>query len=244
MKIPDIVFIIPYRNRKTHKDFFERHMKYILQDTNSEIYFSHQCDNKSFNRGAMKNIGFLAIKEKYPNDYKNITFVFNDVDCMPFTKEQFNYTTKKGTVKHFYGFRFALGGIVSINGSDFEKINGFPNYWSWGFEDNSLNDRVKINNIDIDRSVFYEILHEDIIHFQHGYKRNFNKSMPKQYVKNKYKTGLNSLSSIKYVFDNNFININSFSTGDNDSSVHEYDIRSGVKFNIRNAGSGMNMNFT
>jgi hypothetical protein len=68
--------------------------------------------------------------------------------------------------------------------------------------------------------------------------------MPKHYVKNKYKMGLNSLTSIKYVFDNNFININSFSTGDNDDSVHEYDIRNGVKFKIRNGGAGMNMNFT
>lgn len=239
MKIPDCVFIIPYRNRTKHKEFFERHMKYILEDINCEIYFSHQCDQRSFNRGAMKNIGFLAIKEKYPEHYKNITFVFNDVDCMPFNKGQLNYITKEGTIKHFYGFKFALGGIVSITGSDFEKMNGYPNYWSWGFEDNSLNDRANIHKINIDRSVFYDIFHEDIIHFQHGYKRNFNKSMPKHYINNKYKSGLNVLKNINYIFDNNIINVNNFHTNDSDNNVNEYDIRNGVKFKTRNLGMSM-----
>ena len=87
--IPKIIFIVPYRDRVNEKRHFLLQMTYILEDLNSEdyeIYFSHQTDNRTFNRGATKNIGFLVCKEKYPDDYKNITFVFNDIDTLPCEK--------------------------------------------------------------------------------------------------------------------------------------------------------------
>ena len=106
-------------------------MKILLEDITEpyEIYFAHQCDNRPFNRGAMKNLGFIAIKNKYPNHYKDITFIFNDVDTFPGEKGMIDYITTPGIVKHYYGFNFALGGIFSICGADFEKAKGFPNFW-------------------------------------------------------------------------------------------------------------------
>ena len=143
-KVPKRIFIVPYRNRIQHKFFFSKYMSFILEDADDyEIYFSHQCDSRSFNRGATRNIGFLAVKEKYPNDYKDITFIFNDVDTIPFYKI-FDYETPEGVVKHYYGFKYALGGIVVIKGSDFEKTNGFPCYWGWGMEDNTLQNQTNI----------------------------------------------------------------------------------------------------
>ncbi len=82
MIVPKLVFIVPYRARKPQKTHFSIYMKYILEDYNSDeykIFFVHQMDTRSFNRGAIKNIGFLAIKNLYPNYYKNITFGLNIV---------------------------------------------------------------------------------------------------------------------------------------------------------------------
>ena len=111
-------------------------MDFLLEDiaNECEIYFSHQSDDRPFSRGGTKNIGFLAIKEKYPNDYMNMTFIFNDVDTLPFSK-LFEYDTNQGFVCHYYGLTNTLGGIVVINGADFEATNGFPNLWGWGRED-------------------------------------------------------------------------------------------------------------
>ena len=115
MEIPEIIFIVPYRNRIEQKFFFSNYMTQLLGDKKYEIYFSHQYDSRSFNRGAMKNIGFLAIKAKYPNHYQDINIVFNDVDTLPFSNI-FDYETTAGTVKHYYGFTYALGGIVVFKG--------------------------------------------------------------------------------------------------------------------------------
>ena len=160
-RVPKLIFIIPYRDREQQLIFFKRHMAYILEDMDKadyEVLFIHQKDTRAFNCGAMKNIGFFVVRDKYPNDYKNITLVFNDVDTLPFSKNFIPYETKPGIVKHFYGFQYTLGGIVSITAQDFERINGFPNFWAWGYEDNMLNDRVKNARLTIDRSVFFPFL--------------------------------------------------------------------------------------
>ena len=69
----------------------------------------------------MKNIGFMAMKAKYPNDYKNITLVFNDVDIVPYKKGLIDYNTTTGVIKHFYGYEYALGGIFSIKAGDLKS---------------------------------------------------------------------------------------------------------------------------
>jgi len=217
--IPKIIFIVPYRDREQQKEFFMNHMKTILSDipqSEYKIFFSHQMDTRDFNRGAIKNIGFLAMKEKYPNDYKNITFVFNDVDTMPYTKNFFNYETTNGVVKHFYGFEFALGGIVSIKGSDFEKISGFPNLWSWGYEDNLLQKRVLAANLVIDRSQYYPLMDKNVFQMKDGLIRIVNR---KEYdrVINNTKEGIQSIRDLKYTIEKiddiySYINITKFST--------------------------------
>lgn len=211
--VPKIIFIIPYRERKQQKHFFTKYMDYIMEDYNKddyEIYFSHQCDNRPFNRGGMKNIGFIAMKNKYPNDYKKITFVFNDIDTIPYKKNLLPYQTQKGILKHFFGFEFALGGIFSITGEDFENINGFPNMWGWSMEDNILNKRAMENNLFIDRSIFFKIGDHNILHMMDGVNKIINKKEIVGFLNNNYNFGLNSLSTINYNIENEYININYF----------------------------------
>ena len=199
MSVPKIVFIVPYRNRKTHKLFFSKYMTTLLDafDCKYQIYFSHQADERPFNRGAAKNIGFLAIKQKYPNDYHNITFVFNDIDTVPFDNI-FEYETEKGIVKHFYGFKYALGGIVSIKGCDFETINGFPNFWGWGMEDAMLQKRCDSHNIQINRSHFYPIGSPEILHLFDGVSRIINKNETLQSKKDNTLNGIKTIYNLKY----------------------------------------------
>ena len=215
VKIPKRVFIVPYRNRIQHKFFFSKYMSFILEtDEDYEIYFTHQCDARTFNRGAIKDIGFIAVRNKYPEHYKDITFIFNDVDTIPFTKI-FDYETTHGVVKHYYGFKYALGGIVVMKGSDFEKTNGFPCYWGWGMEDNALQKRCEAVGLRIDRSVFYNIGSPEILQLFDGISRIISKKDPWRGENDNGVDGLRTISQLKYTVDEKSENPN-----DNIFTVH------------------------
>ena len=200
-QIPKIVFIIPYRNRPQHKFFFSNYLSTIMDGRNDyELFFSHQCDVRSFNRGGTKNIGFLAIKAKYPNDYKDITFVFNDIDTVPFSTI-FDFETVPGVVKHFYGFKYALGGIVALKGSDFEATNGYPNFWGWGLEDNVLQSRCEKIGLTIDRSQFFPIGNPNIIHLFDGVTRVINRKDPWRASHDDGIDGLRTINKLEYTID-------------------------------------------
>ena len=256
VQIPEIIFIVPYRDRKEEKLFFINKMNTILtkeQQSKSKIFFIEQNDTRSFNRGAMKNIGFLVIKQLYPNNYKNITIVFNDIDTMPSAQGLLNYSTNIGKIKHFYGYTFALGGIVSITGQDFETLNGFPNYWAWGFEDNLLNKRAIKAGIYIDRTQFYPIQDPKITQFKGSPLKQVNRGEFDRYT-HQIPEGIKSITHLEYaqpiiVSTEHIMNItvNQFSTGYTENihkrSVH--DLRNGTvpfKFgfsSIRRATMGM-----
>jgi hypothetical protein len=185
----------------------------------------------------------LAVKDKYPNDYQNITFVFNDIDTLPFSNI-FDYQTIHGNVKHFYGFKYALGGIVSLTGADFEATNGYPNFWGWGMEDNVLQKRCESTKLQIDRSHFYPIGSPDILQLFDGVSRLINKKDPWRATHDNGIDGIQTIYKLSYdinsesknpldnihtvISDKIFvINIDTFMTGtrfEHDNYYH-YDLR-------------------
>jgi len=243
-QIPQIVFIVPYRNRPQQKYFFSNYLSTIMGDrADYEIYFSHQCDERTFNRGASKNIGFLAIKKKYPNDYQNITLVFNDIDTVPFSKI-FDFNTEPGIIKHFYGFEYALGGIVAINAGDFEATNGYPNFWGWGMEDRVLQMRCEKIGLQVDRSQFFSIGDPNIIHLFDGVARIINSNEPIRAINDNGIDGIKTIHKLEYSVDTQshneldnihtvkserifIINIKTFMTGIRfePEHYHHYDLR-------------------
>lgn len=215
---PKIVFIIPYRDREQQKHNFIEKMSQLLNNIDKSTYkflFIHQCDKRDFNREALKNIGFLAVKNDYPDTYQNITLCFNDIDTYPSSQGLItDYSTTQGVVKHFYGYTFTLGGIVSINALDFEMINGYPNYWAWGFEDNMLYNRVYLSkNLTIDRTVFYPITDKRISQINDSPIRIVNKIEFGRYVA-KNMEGIDSIYNLRYNIndDNGLVNVIYFDT--------------------------------
>jgi hypothetical protein len=149
---------------------------------------------------------------------------------MPFTKNFLNYETISGVVKHFYGYTYTLGGIVSIKASDFENVNGYPNFWAWGFEDNELQKRVSSANITIDRSQFFPIMDKNILQLKDGLTRLVNRNEFDRYIANTSE-GIRSITNISYFMDynTNFVNVLTFNTGIPETPIENkiHDLRNG-----------------
>jgi hypothetical protein len=134
---------------------------------------------------------------------------------MPAHKNILPFETTANKIKHFYGFPYTLGGIVSVLGCDFERTGGFPNFWGWGYEDNLLQQRALNLGIEINRDVFFKIKDSNnIIHFEHGTERVMNKFDFEKYS-TKTNEGLYTIFKLDYNIDDNtdFVNVTDFKTG-------------------------------
>jgi hypothetical protein len=197
-------FIIPYRNRKEHLDELIRRYTEVLKnkDIDIEFFIIHQMNPKEFNRGAMKNIGFLEVSKTRPDGL----FVFHDVDVFPVSWELIKYETKPGYFRRpiYNGFEGNLGLICSCWKEDFEKTNGFPNYWGWGVEDETLYKRALKNGINIDESNMLNYKDDKKVinpnHYRNAEKERASGIKNKDILNNELKNGenLDGLTNIQY----------------------------------------------
>ena len=227
--IPKIVFVVPYRDKYLEKDFFAAQMLKVLEDypdTYYKILYIHQNDDQKFNRGAMKNIGFLILKNQYPNYYKKITLVFNDIDVMPYDSKTIDYKTTSGTIKHFYGFKYALGGIFSITAEDFERTSGFPNVWDWGYEDIIFQKRTIKQNITTDYSQFFPFNDGNIIKLNSNTTKLLERDTNVQQYNIPRTDGFQSIIELNYIIneETGVVDVNNFKFKDIKPESHQTNI--------------------
>lgn len=145
--------VVPYRDREQHLKKFIPHINLFLKDkVEYKIVVVEQNNNKPFNRGLVKNIGFDLSK-------KNCDYTcFHDVDLLPISSDcDYSYTesvTKLAIYVSQFSFRKRnvqeLGGVVLFDNKVFELVNGFSNnYWGWGLEDDDLGERCKKKNVSL-----------------------------------------------------------------------------------------------
>jgi hypothetical protein len=157
---PSVFILIPHRNREDQYDIFRTMMEISLKKSPhiAMLFVEQSCLELNkvqlpFNKGAMLNIAFIFLKRKYPMTYRSLTIVTHDIDVVLSQTQDLSalFSTPVGKIRHVFGFRHTLGGITVINASDFEDINGYPNVWGWGCEDNKLQERARKHKIPIVR---------------------------------------------------------------------------------------------
>lgn len=147
----ELSIIVPYRDRKEHLKKFVPHInKFLKNKVSFKIFIIEQDNEEKFNRGALKNIGFLFSENEF--DY----FCFHDIDHLP-VSEACDYSPTKSVAKlatYVSQFNFTkrpvheLAGVVLFDKSTFKEVNGFSNdYWGWGIEDDDLGLRCIKKNI-------------------------------------------------------------------------------------------------
>lgn len=142
------IIAIPFRNRDKHLEYFITNSVPLLDMNlpNSKVVVVEQSEGKLFNRGAVLNAAFKEYKGK--TKY----FITNDVDINPTQKCIEEYYAKDVNEMDVLGIYTSecntLGGIIKIQDTTLQKINGFPNdIWGWGTEDKALQNRSEYFNI-------------------------------------------------------------------------------------------------
>jgi hypothetical protein len=184
-------------------EFIRRFTDYLKdKDIDVQFYIIHQINSGEFNRGAMKNIGFLEICKTRPDGL----FVFHDVDTYPTYWGSIPYDTKRGEFRRpvMNSSPDNLGLICSCWKEDFEKTNGFANYWGWGSEDGALYFRAKKLGIPINEYNMIDYTNKKYVinreHYRNVEKEHYYTAKNSEILELERRNGdnTNGLSIIEY----------------------------------------------
>ncbi len=158
-----LAIVVPYRDRAAQLEHFTAHVRaYFSRDkADQEIPYRvlviEQDSGALFNRGALKNVGFLLAERD--SDYT----CFHDVDYLPIWAD-YSWTDVPTAIV-WYGADVRpiapgapmelthdvadfFGGAMLIPNDLYRRINGYSNaYWGWGYEDRDLKRRFQAAGI-------------------------------------------------------------------------------------------------
>ena len=153
-----IVIITPYRDRPKQKETFLKHMKDFLAkkcDPFLIVVSEQSDDSRAFNRGAMKNIGYLEAKAHIGELFREAIYVNQDIDVLPNSQECIYAIPDENTIYNPYGVQHCLAKIHIQSAKMMETTNGYPNnYWAWGLEDVCVQARADTHGFKTDRTHF------------------------------------------------------------------------------------------
>ena len=156
----------------------------------------------------MNNIGFMEVCKIRPDRL----FVFHDVDTYPTYWGSIPYDAKHGEIKRPVQNSSPnnLGLICSCWKEDFEKTNGFANFWGWGFEDGALYYRTKKAGILINESNMIDykdkryVINEE--HYRSVSQQHQHAAINGNHLEHEMRTSdsSNGLSNIEYKVTSSF----------------------------------------
>jgi hypothetical protein len=156
--------VVPYRAREMHLRIFVQALRNyfardkIDRDIPYRVTIVEQESGLPFNRGALKNIGFILGRGE--SDYT----CFHDVDYLPiwadYSWSEFPtpivwYGAERRPIAPGRNAGMAdhdmdefFGAAVLFPNAMFERVNGYANaYFGWGFEDTDLKNRLTLARI-------------------------------------------------------------------------------------------------
>jgi hypothetical protein len=162
-----LTIVVPYRNRAAHLKQFVAHVRaYFSRDKADwqipyQVLVIEQEDGLLFNRGALKNIGFLL--GEFESDYT----CFHDVDYLPIWAD-YSYVdvptaivwygaearpiAPGSPIKLTHSLDEFFGAAVLVPNGLHRRVNGYSNsYWGWGSEDRDLRRRFLAAGIKLGR---------------------------------------------------------------------------------------------
>jgi len=158
--------VVPYRDRAAHlREFVPRVGEYLARRAPAVDYrvtIVEQEAGLPFNRGALKNAGFLL--GEGGSDYT----CFHDVDYLPLDADYSPVDVPTPIL--WYGaearpvapgksdrtvttnLESSMGGVLLMPNAVMRQIDGYSNdYWGWGYEDFDFSARIRARRIPTDR---------------------------------------------------------------------------------------------